>query len=469
MFLTPFTAMTLAAGAVSAGPRVHPPTPVLPVPAAKQLAWQRLELTMFLHFGINTFTDREWGEGTEDEALFDPTALDCNQWARVAREAGFKLLILTAKHHDGFCLWPSAYTKHSVKRSPWKNGKGDVVREFTEACRREGLKVGLYLSPWDRNQPSYGDSPKYNDYFCNQLTELMTRYGVIDEVWFDGACGEGPNGKRQVYDWQRYYDTVYRHNPNALIAICGPDIRWVGNESGVARVGESSVQPRVQGRHTGKAAKVWYPAECDVSIRPGWFYHPDQDGKVKSLEHLANIYFQSVGRNSVLLLNVPPDRRGLLADPDVGRLHEFRKLLDDTFATNLAASGGVTASAVRGNDDRFGPSRMLDGNLDTYWAAADGMTAGTVEFRLPRPVAFNVVKVQECLRFGERVEKYHLEARVGADWKTVAEGRVIGHKNLLRFPSLTSDRVRLVIDRAKACPVIAEFGLYRCPLEPAEG
>ncbi|MCX7006821.1 MAG: alpha-L-fucosidase, partial [Kiritimatiellaeota bacterium] len=295
-----------------------PLTPFPPVPSPEQLAWQRMELTMFLHFGVNTFSDREWGTGKEEEQSFNPTALDCRQWARTAKAAGFKLLILTAKHHDGFCLWPTKLTEHCVRNSPWKNGQGDVARKFVEACHAEGLKVGLYLSPWDRNNPKYG-SDAYNDYFVGQLTELLTNYGPVDEMWFDGACGEGPNGKKQVYDWPRYYATIRKLMPHALIAISGPDIRWVGNESGVARLGEKSAQRG----GTPRCA----PAECDVSIRPGWFYHATEDAKVKSLAKLIEIYFASVGRNSSLLLNVPPDRRGLMAEPDVARLKEFGEVV----------------------------------------------------------------------------------------------------------------------------------------------
>ena len=287
-----------------------------PTPTPQQLAWQRHELIAFAHFGINTFTDREWGDGKEDPGLFNPTDFDARQWAAALHAAGVKLLILTAKHHDGFCLWPSRFTEHSVKNSPWRNGQGDVVREVVDALREREIRVGLYLSPWDRNQPWYGDSPKYNEYFRNQLGELLGNYGVIDEVWFDGACGEGPNGKKQEYDWTSYYALVRERQPAALIAICGPDIRWVGNESGVARENESSVVQR-----DGHLA--WHPAECDVSIRPGWFYHPAEDAKVKSLPTLVDIYFKSVGRNSVLLLNIPPDRRGRIADADVVRLQEL--------------------------------------------------------------------------------------------------------------------------------------------------
>lgn len=384
-----------------------------PVPTPEQLAWQQMELTMFCHFGVNTYTDREWGDGREDPALFNPTALDCRQWARAAKAGGFKLAILTAKHHDGFCLWPSKYTDHSVERSPWKGGRGDVVQEFVEACRAEGLKVGLYLSPWDRNQPTYG-TDAYNDFFCNQLTELLTGYGVIDEVWFDGACGEGPNGKRQVYDWARYYAVIRKLQPKALIAISGPDVRWVGNESGVARIGESSVCKANEFQQDRAVdGLVWYPAECDVSIRPGWFYHASQDGQVKSLDHLVNLYFQSVGRNSVLLVNVPPDRRGLFADVDVERLRAF-------------------GDAVRGLYKR----RVGTAKGDARGVRPEG--------------SFNLISVQEDIRQGERVEAYRVEGRFGDHWRTLVRGTVIGYRNLHRIAPLRPDEIRLVIDRSLA-------------------
>ncbi len=370
--------------------------PDLPVPTPEQLAWQRLELTMFVHFGVNTFTDREWGDGKEDEAVFKPTDLDCNQWVAAAKDAGFKLVILTAKHHDGFCLWPSKFTAHSVRRSPWQAGQGDVVKKFTEACRAAGLKVGLYLSPWDRNHPAYG-TDAYNDTFVNQLTELLTNYGTIDEVWFDGANGEGPNGKKQVYDWPRYYATIRQLMPRALIAIAGPDILWVGNESGVAKIGEASARDG-----------QWRPAECDVSIRPGWFYHPAEDTKVKSLDHLMSIYFQSVGRNSVLLLNVPPDRRGRFADPDVARMKEFGEAVRALHAGRLLATGVDPA--------------LLDNDPDSFWSPPGDATTATIELALPAQ-PFNVVGVQEAIATGERVSRYRIDAERDGAWETIAAAR----------------------------------------------
>ncbi len=430
-----------------------------PVPTPQQVAWQRHEFIAFAHFGMNTFTDREWGDGKENPALFNPTDFDARQWASVLGEAGVRLLILTAKHHDGFCLWPSKFTEHSVKNSPWRGGRGDVVREVVDALRAQQIRVGIYLSPWDRNQPVYGDSPRYNEYFRNQLRELLTNYGVVDEVWFDGACGEGPNGKKQEYDWPGYYAVVRELQPQALIAICGPDIRWVGNESGVARENESSVVPR-------EGQPAWHPAECDVSIRPGWFYHPAEDAQVKSLAALADIYFKSVGRNSVLLLNIPPDRRGRIADPDARRLREFGAFIRQLEATDFVADATVTASSRR---DPSGHERYVkDRKLATGWTPEGDRTAGSLEFDLGQPRTFNVARIQEDIALGERIQGYRVEILDGGEWRAITAGQVVGHKQLRRFPAVTAQRVRLVIDQASAPPVIAEFGLHFHPLAASE-
>jgi len=428
-----------------------------PTPTAQQLAWQRHELIAFAHFGMNTFTDREWGDGKEDPKLFNPTDFDADQWASVLEAAGVKLLILTAKHHDGFCLWPSKFTEHCVRSSPWRGGQGDVVKEVVDALRKKGLRVGLYLSPWDRNQPVYGDSPKYNEYFRNQLRELLTNYGVIDEVWFDGACGEGPNGKKQEYDWASYYALIRELQPRALIAISGPDIRWVGNESGVARDNESSVVSR-------EGQLAWHPAECDVSIRPGWFYHQSEDAKVKSLETLADIYFKSVGRNSVLLLNIPPDRRGRIADADAARLRELGGFVQALYQTNLAKDASIsTGAAAAGGNTRA----LLDGDLKTAWTPGANQSGAALEFKFEQPKTFNTALLQEDIALGERVQAYRLEAHVAGQWRTLGSGSVIGQKQLRRFATVTAQQVRLTIDRASGAPAIAEFGLYANPLAPA--
>lgn len=442
-------------------------------PTPQQAAWQEMEFTCFAHFCVNTFTDREWGMGNEDPKIFNPSAFDARQWARTCKEAGMKLLILTCKHHDGFCLWPSQYTEHSVKSSPWRDGKGDMVREVADACREAGLKFGVYLSPWDRHEETYG-SEAYNEYYKKQLRELLTNYGEITEVWWDGACGEGPNGKRQVYDWDGYTKVVRELQPNAVIFGMGPDIRWVGNEDGLARESEWSVLPkRKPGDQTAKdlghrkyladaQELVWYPAECDVSIRPGWFYHANQDDKVKSLEHMLDIYYRSVGRNSVLLLNIPPDRRGLFHENDVARLRELRAVLDDTFKTNLAAGKPVKADSAQPG---HAPEAVTDEDPATYWTPEEGRTKGSLEIDLGSPATFNRAMLQEQFTLGQRVEKFALEGWDGQQWKPITEATTIGHKRLLRFPEVTASRVRVVILDSRDCPTIRQVSLYRATKE----
>jgi alpha-L-fucosidase len=418
------------------------------LPTKQQVKWQDGELTLFLHFGVNTFTDREWGDGKEDEKIFNPTELDATQWAKAAKAGGFTLAILTAKHHDGFCLWPSKLTEHSVKNSPWKNGKGDVVREFVNAFRAEGIRVGLYLSPWDRHEKSYGDSPAYNKYYMAQLTELLTQYGDIAEVWFDGANGEGPNGKKQVYDFPAYWGLVRKLQPDALMfSDAGPDIRWIGNEQGFA--GEenwSTVDPKIWvepgkaagGRreandslqHGNKGGTAWRQGECDVSIRPGWFWHQKEDGKVRSVENLMDLYFKSVGRNSLLLLNVPPNKKGLLSNTDVHRLKEFKDVRDRIFKVNLL-------EGKKGVD--------LNGGL---------------EFDLGKPEMINVAMAEEDIALGQRVEAYRWEYWDGSGWKLMANGTTIGHKKLDRFAAAKAQKVRLVVEKTLAPVVWKAMGIY---------
>lgn len=437
-------------------------------PTPQQVAWQELEFTCFAHFGVNTFTGREWGDGKEDPKIFNPTDFDADQWASVCKQAGMKLLILTCKHHDGFCLWPCKYTEHSVKNSPWRGGKGDVVKEVSEACRRQGIKFGVYLSPWDRHERTYG-SDAYNDFYKNQLRELLTNYGEITEVWWDGACGEGPTGRRQVYDWEGYIEVVRRLQPKAVIFGQGPDVRWVGNENGLARESEWSVLPFKMGDRTerdlghrkylaGAERLMWYPAECDVSIRPGWFYHAEQDGRVKSLGHLLEIWYKSVGRNSVLLLNVPPDRRGRFHENDVARLRELRAVLDETFKTNLATGRPAKADRARGGHTA---EMAVDGDGDTYWTTPEGVIEASLEIDLGRPVSFDRAMLQEMISTGQRVERFALEAWDGTGWKQIAGATTIGYKRLLRFPEVTARRVRVVILDSRDCPTIRELGLFK--------
>lgn len=482
----PLAALVGAAGIAPAREKmqeslVKPPAPLEPVPTPAQLKWQKRELAMFLHFGVNTFTGREWGDGTEDPTLFNPTDLDARQWAKVARESGFGLLILTAKHHDGFCLWPSAHTDHSVASSPWRGGKGDVVRELVEAARAEGLEVGLYLSPWDRNAAVYGDSPMYNDFYVAQLKELLTSYCPICEVWFDGACGEGPNGRKQEYDWERFRGVVRELEPEAVMfSDAGPDVRWVGNERGVA--GDPSwsrVDPAVVSypgqagdevirhlQHGERDGSVWRPAETDVSIRPGWFWRESENQKVRSAENLVELYFLSVGRNSLLLLNVPPDTRGRLHEADVQALRGFRKRLDEIFASNLARGAVATADNVRGKADRFAAARTVDGDLETYWATDDGLNAGALELDLGEARQFNVISVSENIALGQRICRFRIEVHDGGGWRPLCAGETIGYKRLIRVPNAKAQRLRLVIEESLACPTVSEVGLYFDPNAP---
>lgn len=457
-------------------------------PSSRQLHWQELELTAFLHFGINTFTGNEWGTGKEDPALFNPTDFSARQWVRVCKEAGFKQIILTAKHHDGFCLWPSKYTEHSVKNSPWKNGKGDIVKEVAEAAREFGMGFGVYLSPWDRNAPFYGDSAKYNAYFENQLTELLTNYGKIDEVWFDGANGEGPNGKKQVYDFDAWYALIRRLQPQAVIAVMGPDVRWVGTESGYGRETEWSVLPvgarlqqsiqahsqkdltfKPQGDMTGEdlgsrdrlagaSGLIWYPAETDVSIRPGWFYHASEDSLVKTAQKLLDIYFHSVGRNSLLLLNIPPDRRGLISDSDVVHLREWSKLRESLFERNLLLKAELSGPGVSG----VTLPHLIDGDEQTDWRAPATDTAATLEADFTFKKTFNLLSLQENILVGQRIEKFRFEYWDDflMEWKTAAEGTTVGYKRLLSFPRITARKVRLVILSSRLNPTLSQMGIY---------
>jgi alpha-L-fucosidase len=444
------TATTLVLGKVGGAGRAFRRS-ARPVPTPAQLLWQRDELALFLHFGVNTFTDREWGDGTEDPAIFAPTALDARQWARAARSAGFRAMVLTAKHHDGFCLWRTATTEHSVGRSPWRGGEGDVVREFVDACQAEGLRAGLYCSPWDRNAPAYGDSPVYNELYVDQLTELLTRYGPIHEVWFDGANGEGPNGKRQTYQWPRFVEVVRRLQPEAVIfSDAGPDLRWIGNEHGEAgdpnwstidpaavpypgASGEGIVEALLHGNPSGG---VWRPGETDTSIRPGWFYHPAEDDRVRTIEELVRLYFTSVGRNSKLLLNLPPTRAGLLHQTDVARIGGMREALGRLLGEDLAAG-----CPVRWGED----------------ATASSLVA---EVDLKRSVTVGIADLREPIEHGQLVARYRVEGSNGGAWQLLSRGTTIGCRKLDRFSPVPVRRVRLFIEAAADAPRPVSLSLY---------
>ncbi|TDH28614.1 glycoside hydrolase family 29 [Segetibacter sp. 3557_3] len=474
-------ALILCARASWAQQPVAPPAPLLPLPTEKQMAWHEMEMNAFIHFTTNTFTGREWGNGDESEALFNPTALDVRQWTKTLKSAGFKGVILTAKHHDGFCLWPSKFTDHSVKRSPWKNGNGDVVKELSIACESDGLKFGVYLSPWDRNHAAYGQ-PAYINYYRNQLKELFTNYGPVFEMWFDGANGGsgyygGANETRKIngatyYDWPTTLDSVRNIQPQVLFfSDAGPDLRWCGNENGTAGLTNWNTisndtlyagKPRIEGLlNTGAAnGTKWIPAEVDVSIRPGWFYHSKEDTMVKTPERLFQIYLSSVGRGSTLLLNIPPDQRGLFHEKDVKALQGFRKLLDTEFKKNLAAKAKATATSFRGSASMFGAAKITDGKKETYWSTHDEVKAATININLGRQQQVKYIVLQEYIRLGQRISSFTVDVKQAGDWKQVAEGTTIGYKRIFKIDPVTTTEIRLNIKESKACPLISEIAIY---------
>ncbi|MDR3250185.1 MAG: alpha-L-fucosidase [Tannerella sp.] len=450
-----------------------PPAALTPAPTPQQLEWQKLEYYMFMHFGPNTFTNMEWGSGEEKPEVFNPTELDCRQWAATAKAAGMKGIIVTAKHHDGFCLWPSAFSTHTVRESQWKDGKGDVLKELSDACREYDLKFGVYLSPWDRNHPTYG-TDDYNLTFANMLKEVLGNYGEVFEQWFDGACGEGPNGKKQVYDWELFNRTVLELQPDAVIfSDVGPGCRWIGNEA--ARAGETNwsklnvagFEPGEKAPKTGILNKGeidgenWIPGEADVTIRPGWFYSPETDDKVKSVSRLLDIYYSSVGRNVNLLLNVPPDRRGRIHPTDSLRLMEFRRALDEIFAENLAEKADIKATNVRYNSNKFSPRKMLETeNYDSYWAADDNVIQATITLDLKAEKTFNRLTLQEYIALGQRIKAFSVEYWDGENWQLIDRQTTVGYKRILCFPTITAQKIRINIEDALACPVLNGVGLY---------
>lgn len=462
-----------------------PPAPFGPLPSPAQLRWHEMEFYGFIHFTVNTFTDKEWGYGDESPSIFNPADFNADQIVRAARDAGMKGLILTAKHHDGFCLWPSRYTGHSVKNSPWKKGRGDIVKEVSDACRKYGLKFGIYLSPWDRNHKDYG-RPEYLAYFRNQLRELLTNYGPIFEIFLDGANGGdgyygGAREKRLInretyYDWAATWQLIRELQPEAVIfGDAGPDVRWVGNERGIAGDpcwATSNREDFIPGRadesrlNSGdRPGTHWVPAECDVSIRPGWFYHSREDDKVRSPQNLVDLYYSSVGRGASFLLNLPPDRRGRVHETDVKSLREFRRLLDSTFAVDLAQGAKVSASNVRfkESDARFLPQNLLDGKRDTYWATDDEIRTPELVLDFGRDKNFNVVRLREYLSLGQRVEGFALDQWQGGQWVEFASGTSVGSCRLVRGNPIKTSKIRLRITQAAACPALSELSLFAEP------
>lgn len=461
--------------------KVLPPEPILPVPEPKQVEWQQMETYAFIHFGLNTFNDREWGYGDTDPKTFNPTNLDCEQWAQTLVKAGMKGVILTAKHHDGFCLWPFEGTDYSVKNSPWKNGQGNVVKELSEACKKYGLKFAVYLSPWDRHQANYG-TPEYLPYFYAQLHDLLTNYGPVFEVWFDGANGgDGWYGgakdirtidRKNYYNYPRIYEMLDSIQPQAIIfSDGGPGCRWVGNEKGFAGatnwsfLREGEVHPGYEKSYElqyGHAdGNQWVPAECDVSIRPGWFYHPEEDDRVKSPDQLVDLYYRSVGHNATLLLNFPVDRRGLIHPVDSANAVRFHEMIQQQLKTNLVAGMTPKVSNERGGD--FVASALTDDNFDTYWATEDGVTTADIEFSFDTPTRMNRMMLQEYIPLGQRVKAFVVEYLDKDTWLPVKlneETTTIGYKRLLRFETVETKGIRIRITDARGPLCLSNVGVY---------
>lgn len=461
--------------------KVLPPEPILPVPEPKQVEWQQMETYAFIHFGLNTFNDREWGYGDTDPKTFNPTNLDCEQWAQTLVKAGMKGVILTAKHHDGFCLWPFEGTDYSVKNSPWKNGKGNVVKELSEACKKYGLKFAVYLSPWDRHQANYG-TPEYLPYFYAQLHDLLTNYGPVFEVWFDGANGgDGWYGgakdirtidRKNYYNYPRIYEMLDSIQPQAIIfSDGGPGCRWVGNEKGFAGatnwsfLREGEVHPGYEKSYElqyGHAdGNQWVPAECDVSIRPGWFYHPEEDDRVKSPDQLVDLYYRSVGHNATLLLNFPVDRRGLIHPVDSANAVRFHEMIQQQLKTNLVA--GMTPKVLNERGGDFVALALTDDNFDTYWATEDGVTTADIEFSFDTPTRMNRMMLQEYIPLGQRVKAFVVEYLDKDTWLPVKlneETTTIGYKRLLRFETVETKGIRIRITDARGPLCLSNVGVY---------
>jgi alpha-L-fucosidase len=439
-----------------------------PLPTRQQLAWHEMEFYLFIHFGPNTFTDKEWGEGNEPEDAFNPSNLDCRQWCRIAKAAGAKGIIITAKHHDGFCLWPSKFSTHTIRESKWKNGQGDVLKELSVACRETGLKFGVYISPWDRNHPDYG-TDKYNDVFVNMIKEIIQNYSPIWELWWDGANGEGPNGKKQVYDWKRFETTVKQYSPRTVVfSDIGPDIRWVGNENGIAGdpnwnfldtagfkrgIGSPPVDTLNHGNYNGAR---WIPAECDVSIRPGWFYHAAEDDKVKSPQQLFELYLKSVGRGANLLLNVPPDRRGMIADKDSASLVEFKKLKNESFSNNILKQAATYYEFS--NKDLTGESlalRSFDAN-----SAAYAINLQNFVVQMQQPSKINCIVLREAIHLGQTVRKFSIILYNGDKIVSQISGTSVGRKRILTFPAVTVTSFKVYLQDAMGNDNISGIAAY---------
>jgi len=469
---------------VAAAADVAAPAPCLPVPSPQQVAWQQLETYAFIHFGPNTFSDKEWGYGDAPLSAFDPSALDCDQWVRTLVAAGMRGVILTCKHHDGFCLWPSRYTDYSVRNTPYKGGKGDVVGELAAACARHGIKFGVYLSPWDRHQACYGTG-LYREYYYCQLRELLTDYGEVFEVWFDGANGGdgwyGGARERREIDRRTYYDfaqawrIVRELQPDAIIfSDGGPGCRWVGNEKGYANATNWSLlrggevypgYPAYEELQSGHAdGDTWTAAECNTSIRPGWFYHPAEDDAVKSVDKLTDLYYRSVGHNGTFLLNFPVNREGLIPAEDSARAVQWHQRIERELKTDLLGKGsGATFTASEERGKAYSAAMVGDGDYETYWATSDGVVSATLTIKLRRKQTLNRMVLQEYIPLGQRVKQFVVEYKTAGGWVAVDAGEettTIGYKRILRFKEATAREWRVRIVDARACPCISTVSGY---------
>lgn len=461
-------------------------------PDKRQVEFQKVEFYAFIHFTINTYTGKEWGDGTESPEIFMPDHLDAAQWVTAIKDAGMRGLILTCKHHDGFCLWPSRYTRHSVAASPYKGGKGDIVREVADACQAAGIKFGVYLSPWDRNSELYGRGKEYDDYFVNQLTELLTNYGPVFDVWFDGACGEGAGGMRQCYNWERYYKVIRKLQPDACINVCGPDIRWCGNEAGDTRDAEWSVVP-ARLRDTEMIADksqqtddtdfsfrrrtisssdadlgsreflkdepdlIWYPVEVNTSIRPGWFYHQEEDDKVRSLEELSQIYFHSVGGNGTFLLNIPPNKEGLLAKEDVERLKELGEFLRKAFKRNLVEEAVLAVDSYK---EGFEIENVREPGYGKYFSTREGITSCTIGIEFEEETEIHYLILQENIEMSQRIEGFSVWAETDGNLREVYRGKVVGYKHIAQLKGIRTKFLQIKIHDARVCPTVAFLGVF---------
>ncbi len=461
-------------------------------PDKRQVEFQKVEFYAFIHFTINTYTGKEWGDGTESPEIFMPDHLDAAQWVTAIKDAGMRGLILTCKHHDGFCLWPSRYTRHSVAASPYKGGKGDIVREVADACQAAGIKFGVYLSPWDRNSELYGRGEEYDDYFVNQLTELLTNYGPVFDVWFDGACGEGAGGMRQCYNWERYYKVIRKLQPDACINVCGPDIRWCGNEAGDTRDAEWSVVP-ARLRDTEMIADksqqtddtdfsfrrrtisssdadlgsreflkdepdlIWYPVEVNTSIRPGWFYHQEEDDKVRSLEELSQIYFHSVGGNGTFLLNIPPNKEGLLAKEDVERLKELGEFLRKAFKRNLVEEAVLAVDSYK---EGFEIENVREPGYGKYFSTREGITSCTIDIEFEEETVIHYLILQENIEMSQRIEGFSVWTETDGNLREVYRGKVVGYKHIAQLKGIRTKFLQIKIHDARVCPTVAFLGVF---------